>query len=178
MHTKEEIIVKNLYSCPLTKQIFCHPVLASDGFHYELIALLNSPTTLEPITHIQYDLKLKNTIDETTNDDQFTFYEKEHPLNELIKTLQNNQNAWKQSAYEVSRVSFSVLNVLILLDVAMVYVLSPYFIILMTILSALLELGARFITNHRYGFFEGSAVILNEFPACLERIAAEEIRFA
>jgi len=57
--------------CPMTKDYFLYPILASDGRHYELKLLLTwlaagnikSPITNAILTHAVYDRNLKNKID-------------------------------------------------------------------------------------------------------------------
>jgi hypothetical protein len=86
--------------------VFCHPILASDGYHHELIALLQnplfSPITYELLTHFQYDSQLKTCIDEEIVGNQYPFYEKQG----LLDKLKTSQNPWEKSAYESNRNGF------------------------------------------------------------------------
>jgi hypothetical protein len=68
----------DLYHCPLSLGIMRHPVLASDGHHYELCELLKyfesserliSPITKQSITSVIYDMNLKSTIDKIFGED-------------------------------------------------------------------------------------------------------------
>ena len=65
--------IQKLLSCPITKDIFIEPVVASDGFSYEKYAIQNvlksrtpkSPITREPLSSTLYFNKsIKSMIDE------------------------------------------------------------------------------------------------------------------
>lgn len=147
--------------CPLTKQVFRHPVLASDGYHYELIALSEyllinqflSPITHEKITQVHYDLMLKTSIDETHHENQFQEYEKNELMNHLINTLAQPYLPWKQALYQSNNTALLGLS---LLTAAKVYLGSDVssFFVLSTLLSmGLADFSFRMLTRHQNGFF-------------------------
>ena len=94
----------NFVYCPITKKIMRHPVLASDGYHYELQSLLEffqkkgaplSPKSLQPIYSIIYDSNLKSVLDGYNLEyiNRFPDYDKTIWLHQLTNYL--NKDTWK-----------------------------------------------------------------------------------
>lgn len=101
MLTRENI-EHDLVYCPLSMGIMRHPVLASDGRHYELRILwqyfkrsenLISPVTRKPITSVIYDPFLKELIDAIYGEDEDREDNYEHKIfyDELLQ-IQTNYN--------------------------------------------------------------------------------------
>ncbi|RDI48110.1 U-box domain-containing protein [Aquicella lusitana] len=97
---------KDLIYCPLSLNIMRYPVLASDGYHYELAVLLESitrlgpisPMTKEPLTGFCMDLHLKNTLDHNFKNDSSRY--DEYDKQAVLKTLSayfNPSLKWKSS---------------------------------------------------------------------------------
>lgn len=97
---EEQLISMDHYTCPITRRIMRHPVLAADGRHYELQALLRyaaqghgaSPVragrgTIFPVV---YDAQLQEMLDQVFegNADRFEEYEDtDHSINDLVDQI-------------------------------------------------------------------------------------------
>lgn len=91
-------IYGNLFRCPITLQIFRHPIIASDGYTYELIALIESmkTSTLSPLIKqklnkdIYFNKILKDIIEININEniinieDMYPNYDPHKYLQEYI----------------------------------------------------------------------------------------------
>lgn len=147
--------------CPLTNKQMRHPVLASDGYHYELNALLQrilnnqlkSPLTQKRITYIQYDLLLKKEIDAESPADHYPDYNKQWRLNLLKSLLPLPSNSWQQDIYKSSQTTLIVLCFILVATMKQHEELSPTLLLVSTLFMGGLDLSVRIDSNHRHGFF-------------------------
>lgn len=82
----------NFY-CPISRQIFRHPVIASDSHTYEAESLLahikansnTSPTTREPLTSVTYNRALNSMIDEAcaNSEERYDDYDRDDTITSL-----------------------------------------------------------------------------------------------
>jgi hypothetical protein len=86
--------------CPLSLEIMRHPILVSDGRHYELTELLDSikryglvsPVNREPLTYAVYDRGLEASLAKTFKDDErYKAYDRTADLLELENLFQRDQ---------------------------------------------------------------------------------------
>lgn len=103
IESKAEVVLKadeDHIHCPITQQVMRHPVLASDGRHYELTALLNwvkrkgleSPISREPLTSVLYDLGLQASLEKSfADDDRHANYNRTADMHELGALIQQQQ---------------------------------------------------------------------------------------
>jgi len=108
----------DLICCPISRQKFRHPVMASDGRRYELNELLKlfrrnqrtSPFTGERISSVTYDNLLKSSLDDSysNDDDRYEDYTHHDALNELA-SLVNQYSVYRlpRQATEDSEESLS-----------------------------------------------------------------------
>lgn len=152
--------------CPRTKKRFCHPIITSDNYTYELIELCNhvtdgqlfSPMSGERISYIQYDFDLKKLLEETNAEqidinNQYPDYEKEVFLKQLTQIVLSPYLPWKQSIYKSSMVALSAL-------ITVCYLsgkeeISSSLLLSTLLFSGLGDFGTRICSSHRYGLFGG-----------------------
>lgn len=150
--------------CPITKQVFRHPVLASDGYHYELKILYQnefiSPLTGEPITNFVYDLFLHSEIENICYENRYPDYDKETLLSQLKIS---------ESKHQSSLTALSLL----LLTITIQPTTSPIFILSTLLTTGLMDYGIRLRSNHQFGFFGGA----KRFWDILKIIDPEYIRY-
>jgi hypothetical protein len=86
--------------CPISLQIMRHPILASDGRHYELAQLLDSikrqglisPVNRDPLTSVLYDLGLQASLEKTFVDgDRYPNYDRAAGMGELDALFQHQR---------------------------------------------------------------------------------------
>jgi hypothetical protein len=86
--------------CPISQEVMRHPILASDGRHYELTELLTwikrkgleSPVNREPLNAVLYDLGLQASLEKTFADsDRYPNYDRTAGLRELDTLFQHQR---------------------------------------------------------------------------------------
>ncbi|CEG56916.1 RING finger protein [Legionella fallonii] len=177
--------------CPISKKIFRHPVIASDGYHYELIELLNqlvsgellSFVTGEKITYIHYDFKLKTEIDQADIQNRYPDYDKQEYLKQLTKVLASPYIPWKQSIYKSSVTALITLITVCSITEGQEEI-SPSLLLSTLLLSGLADFCIHMSSNHRYGLFGGLnraiKTVVDEAPALWETLCSidpEELHF-
>jgi hypothetical protein len=181
-----------LVLCPLSNKVFCHPMLASDGYTYELLELVKrienselfSPMTHIKITHAHYNSQLKEAILNCTFENQYQDYDKQDLIDYLTKTLDVPFHAWKQSAYQSNNVALIALSLLASLKTYNSQEISPSFALLVLLSIGFIDYGIRMVTQHQYGFFGGGYHMtknikstIDQFGDILVKIGPEILRF-
>ncbi|QRN03049.1 hypothetical protein GH742_03755 [Legionella sp. MW5194] len=172
MQTKVESSVNHGILCPLTGRPFRHPVLASDGHHYELKALnerlkAGNRTGFhdrEAIFFASYDLPLRNELDNMDLPDRHDEYERQPYLEQLTECLNAPYKPWKQDAYK----AFLTADALLLMVVAFSLLnqcktLNADGLLVLMLATSILDYGIRLASSHEYGLAEG----LKKFPRFL-----------
>lgn len=169
MEKKFESSAQDASICPLTGKPFRHPILASDGHHYELIALLgrlnegytNGYPGGEAIFFASYDLPLRNDLDERDIPERYEEYERLPCLQQLTEKLSAPYKPWKQDAYK----ALLTADALVLMVAALCFfkehdALSADGLLLLMLTSSLLDFAIRLGSGHQYGV----GGVLKKFP--------------
>lgn len=160
------------YLCPLTSQVFRHPVKASDGYAYELEALLlhlksgnkTSPMTGESIDYVTYDLQLKNAIDGLNLGHRYADYDKTAPLQEINSLLALPFSPWRQSLYKSGATAY-LMTCLIALDayIQEKELHSSSLLLTTMLLTSVTDYSIRLVSNHQFGLFGGMRRGMDKF---------------
>ncbi|KTC98417.1 hypothetical protein [Legionella erythra] len=182
MQKKFESSAQDTFICPLTGKPFRHPILASDGHHYELKALLNrlnaGYTNGYPggaaIFFASYDLPLRNELDERDIPKRHEEYERQPCLEQLTEKLSAPYKPWKQDVYKALLTADS----LMLMVAALCYfkdsnALSADGLLLLMLTSSLLDFAIRQGGGHQYGI----GGILQKLPRFI-RLVGEAVSTA
>ena|SRR3989338_50483 len=179
MNTREKLPIESpsikidsdLITCPLSLQIIRHPILVSDGYHYELNELckllfhnpcnnpLSSPITKEMLTAFTYDTHLKSSLDETYGEkhpDRYESYEKEPGLTQLKNRLEGQKNAWKISLNKsifLGGLVGSATFLLLLEHLTEAPLPTTSYALNLAFLSGLSDYLCRHLSQHQFGLF-------------------------
>ncbi|KTD46974.1 hypothetical protein Lrub_1896 [Legionella rubrilucens] len=164
MQNKVESSVNDGIRCPLTGKPFRHPVLASDGHHYELKALnerlkaghRNGYQDREAIFFASYDLPLRNDLDIMDLPDRYDEYERQPYLEQLTERLGAPYKPWKQDAYK----AFLTADALLLMVTALSLfkecrTLNADSLLVLMLASSILDYCIRLGSGHQYGLGDG-----------------------
>ncbi|MDX1838384.1 hypothetical protein DIZ81_11030 [Legionella taurinensis] len=164
MQNKVESSVNHDLVCPLTGRPFRHPVLASDGHHYELKALNERLKAghrtgfhdREAIFFASYDLPLRNDLDNMDLPERYDEYERQPYLEQLTERLGAPYKPWKQDAYKAFLTADALLLVVVALNLFKeCKTLDADSLLVLMLTTTLLDYGIRFASNHQYGLAEG-----------------------
>lgn len=149
----------DLIRCPLTLQTLRHPILASDGRHYELRDLYKwliktdnqkiSPFTRQPFTLVIYDCHLKQALDEMDIPERYKDYNTEKYLNTLLTAVNGTQRS--QTPYPTKSIALFNGCLIVLLACNSMSFFLPSFLISTGV--SLSDYTIRWSTSNRYSLF-------------------------